>query len=782
MTTRQRPPKLIGEPIKRREDPRLITGRGSYVDDLQPLGTLHLAIVRSPYAHARVTGIDVSAARNAPGVVAVLMPEDVRQNTEPVPVAAQLEGMRMPVRHALTGDVVNFVGEPVVAIVAEDRYLAADAVELVEVDYEELPVVVDPEQALEGGPLVHEDMGTNLCVVSPIGDAEAAARAIEGAEVVIKQRLMNQRLIPNPIEPRAVLAHYEPGPGTLTVWSSTQIPHLLKTLLSVCARVPEQLVRVIAPDVGGGFGCKLNVYPEEILAALASRRLERPVKFVETRQENYVATIHGRDLIGHVELGAKRDGTLVGYRIKIIADIGAYQHLLTAAIPTLTALMLQGVYKIPALSGEIIEVFTNKTPTDAYRGAGRPEAAYYLERCMDLLAAELGLDPVALRRKNFIGADEFPFETQTGLVYDSGNYEASLDKALEIVGYDDFRKEQARRREEGRYLGVGFSTYVEICGVGPSSALPAGGWEAGTVRVERTGKVTVLTGVSPHGQGEETSFAQIAAERLGVGIEDVTVIHGDTAQVSAGIGTFGSRSLAVGGTAMVMSLDKIAAKAKRFAAHAMEVQADDLEFEAGQVYVKDAPEKAISLPEIATLAYNAVDLPPDTEPGLEATSYYEPENFTFPFGTHVAVVEIDTESGAIDLQRFISVDDCGNIINPLIVEGQIHGGLAQGIAQALYEEAVYDENGQLLSGSLMDYTVPRADQLPSFELATTVTPTDVNPLGAKGVGEAGTIGSTPAIVNAVVDALSPLGVKHIEMMLRTERVLDAIQAAKGGAR
>ena len=392
------------------------------------------------------------------------------------------------------------------------------------------------------------------------------------------------------------------------------------------------------------------------------------------------------------------------------------------------------------------------------------------------------MDPVELRRKNFIGAGEFPFDTQTGLVYDSGDYDAALDKALAIVDYDDFRSEQARLREAGRYLGVGFSTYVEICGVGPSSALPAGGWEAGTVRVERTGKVTVLTGVSPHGQGEETSFAQIAAERLGVGIEDVTVIHGDTAQVSAGIGTFGSRSLAVGGTALVMSLDKIEAKAKRFAAHAMEVQADDLEFEAGQVFVKDAPEKTISLPEIATLAYNAVDLPPDTEPGLEATSYYEPGNFTFPFGTHVAVVEVDTDSGAIDLQRFISVDDCGNIINPLIVEGQIHGGLAQGIAQALYEEAVYDANGQLLSGSLMDYAVPRADQLPSFELATTVTPTGVNPLGAKGVGEAGTIGSTPAIVNAVVDALAPLGVQHIEMMLRPERVLDAIQAAKGGAR
>jgi len=783
MTTTERPPKLIGEPIKRREDPRLITGQGTYVDDLQPAGTLHMAIVRSPYAHARVTRIDVSAARQAPGVVDVLTPDEVKQNSEPIPVAAQLEGMQMPVRYALTGDEVRFVGEPVVAVVAEDRYLAADAAALVEVEYEELPVVVDPEAALEsGGALVHEELGTNLCVVSPIGDAEAAGRAIDGAEVVIRQRLMNHRLIPNPIEPRAVLAHYEPGPATMTVWSSTQIPHLLKTLLSGCVRLPEQRFRVVAPDVGGGFGCKLNVYPEEILAALASRRLERPVKFVETRQENFVATIHGRDLIGHVELGAKRDGMLVGCRIKVIADIGAYQHLLTAAIPTLTALMLQGCYKIPALSGEIVEVFTNKTPTDAYRGAGRPEATYYLERSMDLLAAELGMDPAELRRKNFIRADEFPFETTTGAIYDSGDYETSLDKALAVVGYSDLRNEQARLRREGCYLGVGLATYVEICGVGPSSSMPAGGWEMGTVRVERTGKVTVLTGVSPHGQGEETSFAQIVAERLGVEMDDVTIIHSDTAQVSAGIGTFGSRSLAVGGTALVMSLDKVEAKAKRFASHAMELKADDVEFEAGRVFVKGSPEKAMTLPEIATLAYNAVDLPPDTEPGLEATSYFEPGNCTYPFGTHVAVVEVDPISGTIDLQRFVSADDCGNIINPMIVEGQIHGGLAQGIAQALYEEAVYDENGQLLTGSLMDYAVPSADQLPTFELASTVTPTDVNPLGAKGVGEAGTIGSTPAVVNAVVDALSPLGIKHIEMMLRPQRVWEAIESAKKGAR
>ena len=778
----QRPPKLIGEPIKRREDPRLITGRATYVDDLQLPGMLHMAIVRSPYAHARVTRVDTSQAERLAGVVAVLRHDEVRRRSEPYPVAGQIEGMHIPLRWALAGDRVRFVGEPVVALIAVDRFVAADAAELVEMDFEELPVVTDPERAIEpGAPLVHEDFDTNVCVVAPLGDKDATDTAFERAEVMIRQRMLNQRLIPNAIEPRGVVAHYEAGPETLSLWTSTQIPHLVKTLLAGTLRFPEHKVRVVAPEVGGGFGSKLNIYAEEFLAALASLQLERPVKWIEERQENFVATTHGRDIIGYVELGAKRDGTIVGQRVRLIVDIGAYQQLLTAAIPTLTALMLPGPYRIPALAGEIVEVFTNKTPTDAYRGAGRPESTYFIERAMDLLAAELGMDPVDLRRKNFIPPDAFPYTTAGGVVYDSGNYEGALDKALAIADYPALRKEQQALREAGRYLGVGLSTYVEICGFAPSAALPAGGWESGTVRVERSGVVTVYTGVSPHGQGQETAFAQIVAEELGVDLDDVTVIHGDTAQVSAGIGTFGSRAIAVGGTAIVMSLEKVKAKAKRFAAHEMEVQPDDLEFEGGRLFVRGQPDRAMTLAEVAGLAYNAVNLPPETEPGLEATSYYEPENFTFPFGAHVAVVEVEPETGTIDLRRFISVDDCGNVINPLLVDGQIHGGLAQGISQALYEEAVYDEDGQLITGSLMDYNVPTAEQLPHYELDRTVTPTPVNPLGAKGIGEAGTIGATPAVVNAVMDALAPFGLRHLDMLLRPEKIWRAMRAGTEGA-
>ena len=778
----QRPPKLIGEPIKRREDPRLITGRATYVDDLQLPGMLHMAIVRSPYAHARVTRVDTSQAERLAGVVAVLRHDEVRRRSEPYPVAGQIEGMHIPLRWALAGDRVRFVGEPVVALIAVDRFVAADAAELVEMDFEELPVVTDPERAIEpGAPLVHEDFDTNVCVVAPLGDKDATDTAFERAEVMIRQRMLNQRLIPNAIEPRGVVAHYEAGPETLSLWTSTQIPHLVKTLLAGTLRFPEHKVRVVAPEVGGGFGSKLNIYAEEFLAALASLQLERPVKWIEERQENFVATTHGRDIIGYVELGAKRDGTIVGQRVRLIVDIGAYQQLLTAAIPTLTALMLPGPYRIPALAGEIVEVFTNKTPTDAYRGAGRPESTYFIERAMDLLAAELGMDPVDLRRKNFIPPDAFPYTTAGGVVYDSGNYEGALDKALAIADYPALRKEQQALREAGRYLGVGLSTYVEICGFAPSAALPAGGWESGTVRVERSGVVTVYTGVSPHGQGQETAFAQIVAEELGVDLDDVIVIHGDTAQVSAGIGTFGSRAIAVGGTAIVMSLEKVKAKAKRFAAHEMEVQPDDLEFEGGRLFVRGQPDRAMTLAEVAGLAYNAVNLPPETEPGLEATSYYEPENFTFPFGAHVAVVEVEPETGTIDLRRFISVDDCGNVINPLLVDGQIHGGLAQGISQALYEEAVYDEDGQLITGSLMDYNVPTAEQLPHYELDRTVTPTPVNPLGAKGIGEAGTIGATPAVVNAVMDALAPFGLRHLDMLLRPEKIWRAMRAGTEGA-
>ncbi|MPZ24190.1 MAG: molybdopterin-dependent oxidoreductase [Dehalococcoidia bacterium] len=779
MTTIQQPPKLIGEPIKRREDPRLITGQATYVDDIRLHGMLYMSLVRSPYGHAHVTNIDTSAAAQAEGVVAILTAREVKAMSEPMPVAAQLEGMNLPVRWALASDVVRYQGEPVAAVIADDRYRARDAADLVLVDYEELPAVVDPDKALEpGADLIHSDFGTNAAITIPIGSTEDTDRAFAEADVVIKQRMINQRLIPVAMEPRGVVAQYNAGEETMTVWSSTQIPHLLKTILAACVRIPEHHMRVIAPEVGGGFGSKLNVYAEELLSALASIQTGRPVKWIESRAENFLATIHGRDLIGTIELAAKKDGTLIGQRVRIIADIGAYHQLLTAAIPTLTSLMLPGVYKIPALSGEIVEVFTNKTPTDAYRGAGRPEGTYFIERGINMLAQELGMDQVEIRRKNFIGKDEFPYTTSAGVVYDSGDYDGSLDKALANAGWGAVAQLKEEARARNKYLGVGISTYAEICGMGPSAALPAGGWESGTVRVERSGKITVLTGASPHGQGEETSFAQIAAEELGVGIDDVSVLHGDTAQVPFGIGTFGSRATAVGGAALMMSIVKVKDKARRFGAHLLEALPDDIVYEQGRVFVKGHPEKGMALAEIAAAAWNAPNLPPDTEPGLEATSYFEPSNFTYPFGAHVAFVEIDADTGHIDLKRFIAVDDCGRVINPMLVEGQVHGGLAQGIGQAMYEEAVYDESGQLLTGTLMDYCVPRSDQLPSFELDRTVTPTPVNPLGAKGVGEAGTIGSTPAIVNAVVDALQEFGVKHIDMMLRPEKVWRIINGGK----
>ncbi len=645
-----------------------------------------------------------------------------------MPVAGVLPDMKQPERYPLAADTVRYVGEAIAAVVADDRYLAADAAGLVDDDYDELPVVIDPRKAMEpGSPLLFPEFGTNIAAVVPIGDTAAADAAFAEADVVIKQWMFNQRLVPNAIEPRGVVAHYEPGPETLTVWSSTQIPHLLKTLLSGAVRVPEHKIRVIAPEVGGGFGSKLNVYPEEILACLASIQLGRPVKWIEERSEAFQATVHGRDIHADVELAARSDGRIIGQRMRLVADIGAYQHLLTAAIPTLTSLMLPGCYKIPALSGQIIEVFTNKTPTDAYRGAGRPEAAYFIERAIDILALKLGMDPAEIRRKNFIEKADFPYATSAGLVYDSGDYHAGLDMALARAGYSDLRRRQQELRSQGRYLGIGLSTYVEICGLGPSAALPAGGWESGSVRVERSGKVTVSTGVSPHGQGQETSFAQIVADGLGVPFEDVTVIHGDTGLVPFGIGTFGSRATAVGGAALVMSVDKVIAKAKRFAGHLLEALPDDIEYEYGRAFVRGHPDKGLTLPEIAAAAWNAPNLPPDTEPGLEFTSYFEPGNFTFPFGTHIAVVEVDADTGKTELQRFIAVDDCGKVINPMLVDGQLHGGIAQGMSQALMEECVYGDDGQLLTGSLMDYNMPKADQLPSFELDRTETPTRSTP-------------------------------------------------------
>ncbi len=762
--------RLVGARVKRREDPRLVRGLAHYVDDIRLADTLHAAILRSPHAHAHIKSIRVEEASKVPGVVAVVTGRDVREKIGMVPVAAQNPTLRVPPHTVLAVDKVCFVGEGVAAVVARDRYAAQDALDLIQVDYEPLPVVSDPEKALDpASPVIHSEWPDNTAFRWGLKQGNLD-RAFRDAHRIVKQRLVHQRLAPIAMEGRGVLARYLPGEEELTVWSSTQIPHLLKTQLSLMLRLPENRVRVIAPEVGGGFGSKLNVYAEEALVAYLSQRLNRPVKWIEERRENIQATIHGRGQVGEVEVAVKKDGTILGLRYRAIADIGAYHQLLTPGIPPLTGLMLSGAYKIPCISMEVTGVFTNKMSTDAYRGAGRPEATFVVERIMDRVAQELGIDPVKIRQKNFPQRKDFPFKTATGLVYDSGNYRAALNKALKLAGYERLRREQKRLRNQGTYLGIGLSTYVEISGMGPSSAMPAGGWESGTVRVEPTGKITVLTGTSPHGQGQETSFAQIVADELGVDLDDIKVIHGDTAVVTSGIGTFGSRATAVGGTAVVQAAVRVKEKARRIAANLLEVDPVDLVFSGGKFSVKGVPKKGVSIQEIALEAHRATRLPKRMEPGLSATAFFEPANFTFPFGTHICVVEVDPKNGGVAVKKYIAVDDCGKVINPLLVDGQIQGGIAQGLGQALFEEVVYDEEGQLLTGSLMDYALPKAEDLPRLELARTETPTPVNPLGVKGVGEAGTIGSTPAIVNAVIDALAPFGVVHIDMPLKPEKI------------
>jgi aerobic carbon-monoxide dehydrogenase large subunit len=796
--------KYVGQRVKRTEDPRLIKGLAHYVDDVRLPDTLHVCFVRSIYPHAHIKSIDVSAALEVSGVVAVYTGKDIAGKLGPVPCASALPDLKVPDFRPLAIDKVLFVGHPIAAVVATDRYVARDAADLVMVDYDDLPAVVDVEEAAKGGTVIHEKFGDNIAYKMTSGEGDIDA-ALAAADRIVKQRILHTRLAPIAMEPRGVLARYFPGEEELTVWSSTQIPHLLRTQLALMIGMPENKLRVITPEVGGGFGSKLNVYGEEALLGWISIQLGKPVKWIETRRENFQATIHGRGQVGYVEIGCKNDGTITGLRYSVFADLGAYHQLLTPAIPTLTGLMLSGAYKIPAIQMNITACFTNKMATDAYRGAGRPEATYVVERAMDLVAAELGIDASEIRRRNFPSANEFPFHTATGLEYDSGDYEAALDKAQQIAGYANLRAEQKKARDEGRLIGIGVSTYVEICALGPSAAMPAGGWESATVRIEPTGKVTVLTGASPHGQGQETSFAQIAADELGVDLNDVTVVHGDTAIVQYGIGTFGSRATAVGGTAVLVAIQKLKEKANKIAAHMLKCDASRLSFQGGcysvdaaqaavagssdpVVPVAEAPAGALPEPEsegkssltiqeIALAAHIAKDLPPDTEPGLSATYFFEPKNFTFPFGTHIAVVEVDRDTGDIKFLRYVAVDDCGKVINPLLVDGQLHGGIVQSIGQALFEEVVYDEQGQLVTGTLMDYALPRASHVPNFELDRTETPSPVNPLGVKGVGEAGTIGATPAIVGAVVDALSPFGVKHLDMPIKPEAIWKIINGS-----
>ena len=779
-------PKLVGERVKRREDPRLIQGRGTYVDDIKVVGMQHLAFKRSDIAHGRIRSIDVTAALAMDGVEAVFTGAEIAEMLGPMPIGTPFPS---PPHRAVATDVVRYAGEPVAVVVASNRYTARDAADAIVVDIDPLPAVIDLEKAMTGQPVViHPDFANNLAVplvpsgtgVSPDGkvDDTAIDQAFAAAEVVISQRMVNQRLVPNAMEPRGVVAHFEPGKGSMTIWSSTQNPHILRTMIAAMTGLGQDQVRAIAPEVGGGFGAKINIYGEEYVAAVVTKRLGVPVKWVEDRSEAFVATTHGRDILGYIDIAANRDGKVLGLKMRLVADIGAYNMLLTAAIPTLTMLMANGTYDIPAIRTTLTEVFTNKTPTDAYRGAGRPEATYFVERAMDMLARELKMDPAELRRRNFIPKDKFPFATQMGAVYDSGDYDKALDAALKACNWTALVAERDAARKEGRLVGLGLAMYVEVCGIGPSSSLPTGGWEHSQVTIERDGRISATTGASPHGQGNETTFAQMLADQFSVPLEHITILHGDTGVVKQGIGTFGSRSQAVGGTALHLAGGKVKAKMAKFAAALLEAHEDDIVFENGRVGVKGAPASSKAFAEIAGYAYVPVPLPPGLEPGLSDEAFFEPANNTYPFGCHISMLEIDRETGEPTLLKLVAVDDAGNLINPLIVEGQIHGGLAQGVGQAMIEEAVYSDEGQLLTGSFMDYAMPRATDFPRFEMVSTVTPTPVNPLGAKGVGEAGTLGSTPCIVNAAVDALSDFGVKHVDMMLRPEKLWRLIHGGQ----
>ena len=779
-------PKLVGQRVRRREDPRLIQGRGTYVDDVKLAGMLHLAFKRSDVPHGRIAAIDTSAAEALDGVEAVFTGAQIAEFLGPMPSLAPFPA---PEHRAVAVDAVRFVGDPVAVVAARDRYVARDAADAITVDYEPLPAVVDPEAALEGKPAALHDGFPDNRLVGPLRtgtgagpggqvDDSAIDEAFAAAEVMISQRMVNQRLAPTAIEPRGVVAHYEPGKETLTIWSSTQNPHILRTRVAALMGLGQDQVRAIAPEVGGGFGAKITIYGEDYVAAAVSKRLGLPVKWVEDRSEAFLATIHGRGIIGYVDLAARRDGTVLGLKLRLVADIGAYNMLLTAAVPTLTMLMANGTYAFPAVRATLDEVFTNKPPTDAYRGAGRPEAAYFVERAMDMLARELGMDPAEVRRKNFIRPEQFPYRTQMGAVYDSGDYERALDRALEAASWERLKAERDAARAQGRLIGLGLSMYVEVCGIGPSARLPNGGWEHAQVTVERDGRISATTGVSPHGQGNETTFAQMLADQLGVPLEHIRIHHGDTAVVKQGIGTFGSRSQAVGGAALHLAGGKVKAKMAKFAAALLEAHEDDLVFGNGRIAVAGSPSASKTFAEVAAYAHRPLKLPDGLEPGLSEEAFFEPANNTYPFGCHIALLEVDGDTGEPRLLRMVAVDDAGNLINPLIVEGQIHGGLAQGIGQALVEEVVYDDDGQPLTGSLMDYAIPRASDFPRFELGSTVTPTPVNPLGAKGVGEAGTIGSTPCIVAAAVDALSGFGVRHIDMLLRPEKLWRIIHGGK----
>ncbi len=775
----------VGSRVKRKEDAALLRGRGTYVDNITLPGMIWMAVVRSPYAHARVKGVDLSAARAAEGVVAAFTGADLADEWKAgLPCAWPVtEDMKNGTHLPLATEKARYQGDGVAVVVAETRAGAKDAAELVEVDYEPLPAAVDVEAAAkDGAPLVHDELGTNVSYVWKLEAGEVDA-AFANAAATVKERYYHPRLIPNAMEPRGIVVQPNPATGEATIWATTQIPHILRLLAAATVGMPESKLRVVAPDVGGGFGSKLDVYAEELLALALARRLGRPVKWTEERSEGYVATIHGRDVVQEMEYAADADGKITAVRANLTAAMGAYLQLVTPGIPLLGAWLYAGAYDIPAYSFTCTGVFTNTTPTDAYRGAGRPEATMAVERAMDALARKLGIDPVELRRRNFIA--EFPKTISSGLTIDAGDYHASLDKLIETLGYELLRAEQQSRRDRGdtRLLGIGFSTYNEMCGLAPSRILgairyAAGGWDTATIRCLPTGSIQVVTGTSPHGQGHETAWAQIAADLLGYGIDEVEVLHGDTAFSPLGLDTYGSRSLPVGGVALWHASQKVIDKARQIVAHQLEVSGDDLEYDGGAFTVKGSPDKTMTIKEASWAAFAAHNLPDGMEPGLEAMAVYDPPNFSWPGGAHAAVVEVDVETGDTRLVRYVAVDDVGTMVNPLIVEGQIHGGIAQGVAAALYEEGRYDEDGNLQTANLVTYLVPSAYELPSFELESSTTPSPTNPLGVKGVGETGTIASGAAVMNAVVDALAHLGVTDVPMPATPERVWRAIEEAK----
>ncbi len=772
--------RYVGAQVRRKEDPRLITGSSMYVDDLRLPGMLHIALVRSPYPHATITEIDTSAALTMPGVVTVVTGEELAAFCGPLEGGSSEGGsgeqgdrdegaadeIPTPATWAIARDRVRFVGEAVAAVVARSRYQAEDAAEAVDVSYEPLPSIANPEQGqATGAALLYDEIAGNIGMRwdRVHGDLKAA---FQGAPVTTKQRIRSQRLCGVPMETRGIAAAPDPLTQGLTVWTSTQAPHWNRNDIAGALGLSTTQVRAIAPEVGGGFGVKIGSYQEDFIVAALAHKLKRPAKWIETRSENFLVTHHGRDQWADIEIAADRNGKLRGLRINVVQDLGAYAK--GTDLPELTGRMAAGCYDIPALEFHAIGVYTNTMAVGAYRGAGRPEAAFYIERAMDLLADEAGLDPAEVRRINFIPPFDHSYTTATGEQYDTGDYDKALTKALEVSGYEELRRQQAEGRKEGRYLGIGLASYVEICGFGP--------FESATVRVEPSGDVTVYTGISPHGQGQETTFSQLAADNLGADFERIFVHHGDTLNTPQGNGTMGSRGLAVGGGALMLSIEKVRNKASRIAAHLLEAAVEDIELADGRYQVRGVPDRGVTLAEIAKAAYDdADDLPADIDAGLESTDYFRPDDETFPFGTHIAVVEVFPETGQVELRRFISVDDPGVIISPMLVSGQVHGGLAQGIGQALFEEITYDDQGEMITGTLNDYAIPRAEAFPTFETHHTETPTFLNPLGAKGIGEAATIGSTPATANAVIDALEPFGVRHVDVPCTPEKVWRAIQ-------